>query len=184
MTQTDLSQYDNAWYQPGGFPKRLLWHFVNALVFRSPLFPFSGPKVSLLRAFGARVGKGVVVKPSVNIKYPWFLSVGPHSWIGEGAWIDNLGRVSIGSNVCISQGALLLCGNHDHRKVTFDLIVRDITLEDGVWIGAQSVVGPGVTCGSHAVLMLGSVAIDNLAPYTFYQGNPAQKVRERTIKEA
>ncbi|MDZ7624210.1 MAG: hypothetical protein U5J96_07185 [Ignavibacteriaceae bacterium] len=85
-------------------------------------------KIFALRFFGAKVGKGVIIKPCVNIKYPWFLEIGDNVWIGEEVWIDNLGKVKIGNNVCLSQGALLLCGNHNYKKETFDLIVGDITL--------------------------------------------------------
>src|SRR5690242_9560833 len=100
---------------------------VSAIFFQNSLFPFSGWKVFLLRLFGASVGKGVVIKPRVTIKYPWFLTIGNHSWIGENVWIDNLGKVAIGSNVCLSQGSMLLTGNHDYTKSTFDLMVKEIT---------------------------------------------------------
>ena len=89
--QTDLSKYDNSWYKPGGNPlSRLMWYFVNALFFINPLNPFSGLKVFWLKLFGAKIGKGVIIKPGVNIKYPWHLSIGNHCWIGEKVWIDNL----------------------------------------------------------------------------------------------
>ncbi len=133
----------------------------------------------LLRMTGASVGAGVVIKPRVTIKYPWKLAVGDHSWIGEQVWIDNLDQVTIGAHVCISQGALLLCGNHDYKKPTFDLITGPIVLEDGVWIGAKASVALGVTCGSHSVLAMGSVATKNLEEWIVYQGNPALAVRER-----
>jgi putative colanic acid biosynthesis acetyltransferase WcaF len=96
-------------------------------------------------------------------------------------WIDNLTSVTIGDHVCLSQGALLLTGNHNYKKNTFDLITGPITLEDGVWIGAKSVVCPGVRCSSHSVLAVGSVAAKDLKPYFIYQGNPAAPVRERII---
>ena len=131
--------------------------------------------------FGAKVGHGVVIKPSANIKYPWFLEIGDHCWIGEGVWIDNLAWVRLGSHVCISQGAMLLTGNHDYKKSTFDLITKEITIENGCWIGAKSIVCPGVTCKSHAVLSVGSVATQDLSAYTIYQGNPASEVRKRVI---
>ena len=181
-TSTDLSRYDNSWYHPGGGSlKRVAWYFVNILFFINPLNPLSRLKAALLRMFGAKVGKGVVIKPGVNIKYPWRLEVGNYTWIGENVWIDNLARVKIGSNVCISQGAMLLCGNHNYKKSTFDLMIGDITLEDGSWVGAQSIVCPGVTVHSHAVLGVNSVANHDLEPYSVYQGNPAQKVRIRNI---
>lgn len=180
--KTDLSKYNNSWYHPGSGVRRVLWYMCNTLFFINPLFPFSGVKVSLLRLFGAKTGRGVVIKPMVNIKYPWKLSVGDFVWIGEKVWIDNLDQVSIGNHVCISQGAMLLCGNHHYKKVQFDLIVQPITLEDGVWVGAQAVVTPGVKCESHSILTVNSVANGTLEAYGIYQGNPAVKVRERVIK--
>ena len=134
-----------------------------------------------MKCFGAKIGSGVIIKPSVNIKYPWKLIIGNHCWIGEGVWIDNLAAVTIADNVCLSQGAFLLCGNHNYKSQAFDLIVKPISLEQGSWIGAKSIVGPGVTVGSHAVLSLGSVASDDLEPYGIYRGNPATKIKTRTI---
>lgn len=149
----------------------------------NPLNPFSGLKVILLRLFGAKVGKGVVIKPNINIKYPWLLEIGDYTWIGERAWIDNLAQVKIGKNCCISQGAMLLCGNHNYKKPTFDLIVKPITLEDGAWVGALSVVCPGVTIKSHAILTVQSVAAETLEPFALYKGNPAVRIRERVISD-
>ena len=182
--KTDLPKYDNSWYSPrAGWVKRILWHYVNHIIFNNGLFPISSLKVMLLRMFGAGVGKGVNIKPSVNIKYPWLLKIGDFSWIGEHVWIDNLTGVEIGSNVCLSQGAMLLTGNHNFKKITFDLMVGNIVLEDGVWIGARAVVCPGVTCGSHSVLTVGSVATSDLPPYGICRGNPAMKVKDRVIGE-
>lgn len=181
--QTDLSRFDNGWYKPGPAVKRGLWYMANVLFLQNRLFLSSGTKRAILRLFGAKIGKGVVLKPGINIKYPWRLSIGDYSWIGEGVWIDNLGEVSIGKNCCLSQGAMLLCGNHDYKKSTFDLMVGDITLEDGGWIGAKSVVCPGVSVGSHAVLAVGSIATSDLEAYAIYQGNPAVQVKKRIISE-
>lgn len=138
-------------------------------------------KISLLRLFGASIGSNVLIKPSVNIKYPWFLEIGDNVWIGENVWIDNLIKVTIGNNVCISQGAMLLSGNHNYKSVTFDLILGQVILEDGAWVGAKAIVCPGVTMCSHSILSVGSVATKDLDPYSIYQGNPATKVRGRVI---
>lgn len=171
---TDLSRYDNSWYNPGGNAlKRFLWYFVNALVIKNHLNPISGIRVKALRLFGAKIGRGVVIKPGVNVKYPWLLTVGDYSWIGEDVWIDNLAEVSIGSNCCLSQGAMLLCGNHNYRLPTFDLLVKPITVEDGAWVGAKSVVCPGVTVGRDSILTVGSMATSNLEAGKIYQGIPA-----------
>lgn len=183
MSKTDLSQYDNSWYKPGrGVIVRLMWFWINAIFLRNPANPFSGIKKFWLKLFGAKIGTGVIIKPSVNIKYPWLLEIGDHCWIGENAWIDNLVKVKMGNNVCLSQGAMLLTGNHNYKKSTFDLMVGEIILEDGAWIGAYAIVTPGTTVGNHAVLSVRSVAASELEPYTIYQGNPAQAIRKREIE--
>jgi putative colanic acid biosynthesis acetyltransferase WcaF len=181
MLYVDLSKYNNNWYNPGNTVKKILWYFINILIFKT-LFPFpSAVKVKLLQVFGARVGKGVVIKPDVNIKYPWFLEIASHVWIGEGVWIDNLTMIKIGNNVVLSQGAYLLTGSHDYKKESFDLILGEIILEDGVWIGAKATICPGVICRSHSVLAVGSTATKDLEAYSIYQGNPAIKKRKRVI---
>ncbi|MDO4181548.1 MAG: putative colanic acid biosynthesis acetyltransferase [Bacteroidales bacterium] len=183
MNRVDLSQYDNSWFSIGaGRIKAIIWYYVNACFLNCAWNPSSGIKVRLLRMFGAQIGKGVVIKPSVNIKYPWNLSIGDYTWIGENVWIDNLVQVTIGSNACISQGAMLLCGNHNYKKATFDLIVKPITIEDGAWIGAQSTVCPGVTAHTHSVLSVGSVALKDLDAFSIYRGNPAEFIKKRVIE--
>lgn len=178
------SVYTNQWYKQqigAGRVKQLLWYFTNVIFFMNPLNPVSSLKKFLLKVFGASIGSGVVIKPGVNIKYPWKLTIGDHTWIGEGVWIDNLAHITIGKSVCLSQGAMLLTGNHDYTKTTFDLMVKPITLEDGVWIGAKALVCPGVICETHAVLAAMSVANRNLEPYSIYQGNPATLVKQRVV---
>ena len=182
IEKVDLSKFNNDWYTPGAsVVKRGLWFLINAIFFINPLNPFNGLKTVLLRAFGSRIGKGVVLKPNINIKYPWRLTIGNNVWIGEGVWIDNLAPVFIGNNTSISQGALLLTGSHNYKNVTFDLMVKEIHLEDGVWIGAKSIVCPGVTCKSHSILTVGSVATKDLESYFVYQGVPAEKKRKRIM---
>jgi putative colanic acid biosynthesis acetyltransferase WcaF len=180
--KTDLSKFNNAWYQPGSAIKIGIWQLFSALFLINHLSVISSLKVAVLRLFGAKIGKGVVIKQGVRIKYPWLLEIGDHVWIGECCWIENHALVKIGDHVCISQGAMLLCGNHDFKKSTFDLTIGEITLEAGVWIGARALVCPGITCKSHSVLSVESVASTDLEPFSIYRGNPAIKIREREIK--
>ncbi|PTR01262.1 putative colanic acid biosynthesis acetyltransferase WcaF [Mucilaginibacter yixingensis] len=183
MQQTNLSLYNNSPFHPGGNAlKRAFWYVVNVAVFKSSLLPFSGLKRWLLRLFGAKVAGGVVIKPCVNIKYPWNLQIGANTWIGEGVWIDSLVKVSIGANVCLSQNALVLTGSHNYKKTTFDLITGPVTLADGVWIGAGAIINQGITAQTHAVLTAGSIANKNLDAYSIYQGNPAIKIRPRVME--
>lgn len=180
--KTDLSKYNNNWFNPGrSFITRSLWFVTNSLFLISSLQPSSKIRIFFLRLFGAKVGKGVVIKPNVNIKYPWNLTIGDFTWIGERVWIDSLTSVNIGSNCCLSQGVTIITGNHNYKLSTFDLIVNPVIIEDGAWLGAGAMVTDGVTCGSHSVLTAGSVTSKNLEHYFIYRGNPAEKIRERVI---
>jgi putative colanic acid biosynthesis acetyltransferase WcaF len=184
--KVNLSEYDNrnkAFSKNigAGKLKQSLWFFCSVVVVRNPLIPFSSVRKWVLVLFGAKIGTGVRIRPGVQIKFPWKLTIGDHVWLGEHCWIDNLAIVSIGDHSCISQGAYLCTGNHDHTSKGFDLIMKPITLEDGVWIGAKAIVAPGVTCHSHCILTAGSVATKNMDAYGIYQGNPAVKVKERII---
>lgn len=166
-----------------GILKIALWYFVNAMIVRASWNPFMKIKVFLLRLFGAKIGKGICLKNNVIIKSPWNLTIGNDCWIGENVWIDNLDKVVIGSNVCISQGAMLLTGNHDYTFSSMPYRNASIMIEDGAWIGAQSVVCPGVTVYRNAILTVGSVATKDLETDGIYQGNPAKLIRKRVIKE-
>lgn len=183
MKRTDLARYDKAGYQPGHPAARVLWYLMNRILLYTTLPYPSVQKAALLRAFGARVGRHVVIKPRVYVKYPWRLQIDDRVWLGEMAWIDNLALVEIGSNVVVSQGSYVGTGNHDYKSVRFDLRVSPVRIEDGVWIGARSVVCPGVTIGSHAVLCAGTVLTHDAEPYTVYRGNPGRPVRRREIAE-
>lgn len=182
-TKTDLSSFNNSWYKPGkSVFVRAFWYLINIFFFKSSI-PFYSWKRFLLRLFGAKIGAGVIIKPHVSIKYPWQLNIGNHVWIGEGAWIDNLAMVTLKDNSCISQGAMLLCGNHNYKKSSFDLLVYEITLEEGAWVGAKAVVCPGVKMGVNSILTVGSIATSDLEDNWIYQGNPAQKLKLREIKD-
>lgn len=178
----DLSKYNNSNYYPGaGSLKRLIWYYINAFIFCSWLIPSSRIKIFLLKVFGAKLGVGIVIKPRVNIKYPWNLEIGNHVWIGEGCWVDSLAKVTIGSNVCISQDAYLLTGNHNYKDPAFELITQEIVIDDGVWVGAKSVVCPGSVMKKKSILAVGSVLSGNTEVSGIYQGNPAKLVRQRKM---
>lgn len=178
-SKTDLSTFSNFDYKPGSRLKVLLWYFINHIVFKSYWLPVQGPKRFLLKLFGAKLGAGIIFKPGINIKYPWFLTIGNHCWVGEGVWIDNLAPVIIEDHVCLSQGCFLLSGSHNYKKSTFDLILKPIVIKEGAWIGAGATVCQGVVVGVNSILSVGSVALENLESNTIYRGNPALKVKER-----
>ena len=184
MTGPDLSRFDNRWYSSGRPALvRLLWFACGLPVLRCAVLPSSAFRAGLLRAFGARIGRGVVLKPGLRVKYPWLLRIGDRSWVGEDAWIDNLGLVTLGSDVCISQGAYLCTGNHDWSDPAFSLVVRPVTLLDGSWVGARALIAPGVTLGRGAVAAAGAVVSRDIPPFEVHAGNPACFVRSRDLPE-
>jgi putative colanic acid biosynthesis acetyltransferase WcaF len=178
---TDLSQFDNSDYQPGPLIKRAVWYFINVIFFNS-WFPVYSIKRGLLRLFGAQIGRGVIIKPYVRIKYPWRLSIGDHSWIGESVWIDNLDEVKIGKNCCISQGVVMICGNHRYDKIQFDLFTKPISIEDGAWIGAKCVLLPGSIIQHHCVLNAGITFSGMAEPNTIYSMDHKFSLKRRNIQ--
>jgi putative colanic acid biosynthesis acetyltransferase WcaF len=183
MFQADLSSFDNSWYSPGrSTAVRALWFFVGAPIVRWQLLPSSSIRRFILRCFGAKVERGVVLKPGVRVKYPWRLVIGAHSWIGEDVWIDNLVEVKIGKNACLSQGAYLCTGNHDWSDKSFGLRALPIVVEDGSWVGARTLVCPGVTIGESGVAAAGSVITKSVPAFEIHSGNPARFVKRRIFR--
>lgn len=146
IPQRDLSAYKNDFYDPGrGFVTRTVWYYLSLVLFESSWFPFSSIKSRVLRLFGAKMGVGVVIHPNVRIKFPWKLAIGDNCWIGREVWIDNLDNVVLESNVCVSQGAYLCTGSHDHKSMTFELRTGPIIVEHGAWICCRAIVLGGST---------------------------------------
>jgi putative colanic acid biosynthesis acetyltransferase WcaF len=170
----DLSRYQNPEFSRGvPFWKEVLWWFARTIFFE-PWFPQpSRLRCAVLRAFGAKIGRGVVIRSQVNINFPWRLEIGDHVWIGEEVMILSLDRVRIGSHVCISQRAFLCTGSHQFKKETFDLVTKPIVVEDGCWIAAGAFIGPGVTLRRNTVCAAGAVVMRGAGPNVVLAGNPA-----------
>lgn len=156
-----------------------IWHYVSALIFENSFFPVYSPKVFILRLFGAKIGKNLCIKTNVKIKFPWNLSLGDYVSLGENVWIDNLAKVTIGDNCCVSQGSYFCTGNHNYNNDDFDLITTPISLGNSVWIGAFCILSPGTICGDNLVLSAGSVCKGSLEGGLIYQGNPALATKNR-----
>ena len=184
MQKVDFALYNHVLFTSFQLKlKYLLWLLLSNVFFLTNIPYPNFIKIGILKAFGAKIGKVAIIKPWVRIKFPWNLTLGDHVWLGENCWIDNISAVTLGNHVCVSQDAFLLTGNHDYKKIDFPLITKSIIIEDGAWIGAKSIVMGGVIIQSHAVLSMASVATKNLDSYAIYQGNPAVKIKDRSISE-
>ncbi len=183
MREIDLSTFDNSTHNRGrSLAVQTFWFLFGLPILRCSLLPSSAIRRSLLRLFGAKIGAGVILKPGVRVKYPWYLQIGDHSWIGEDCWIDNLVQVTIGTQCCLSQGAYLCTGNHDWSDRSFAYRLAGIAIGDGAWVGAKSVVCPGVTVGRLAILTAGSVARENIPEREIHSGNPAVFLKRRNFR--
>jgi putative colanic acid biosynthesis acetyltransferase WcaF len=158
-----------------------LWTLVQAL-FGSGL-PGATWRVALLRLFGARLGRGCVIKPRVRIKFPWRLQMGDYVWLGESVWIDNLAEVRIGNHVCISQGAYLCTGSHDYRDPGFALRTAPIALEDQVWVGAFARLAPGCVLRRGTVVNMGLTVSGTVAADTVLRAGPGTIIETPRYKD-
>jgi putative colanic acid biosynthesis acetyltransferase WcaF len=180
QSKVNLKSHDHAAFHRGsGKAREVAWYLLKMLFFLTS-FPIpSRFKVFLLRLSGAKLGKGTVIRPRVNIQMPWKLVIGDYCWIGEEVFLLNFDQLIIGNNVCISQRAFLCGGNHDYKDPGMAFRPSAVTIGDGVWIGAAALIGPGVKVGTDCVIAAGAVVCGDLDPNGVYKGNPALKVSER-----
>ncbi|GGO80102.1 DapH/DapD/GlmU-related protein [Wenjunlia tyrosinilytica] len=156
--ERSLRGFTGAGYDKGrGIAVQAAWFAALNLLFVKWWFPARW-RPALLRAFGAAVGQRVLIRHRVRVQWPWKLEVGDDVWIGEDSWLINLEPITIGSDVCVSQGAMLCTGSHQRRSPTFEFDNGPIRLEPGSWVAARAVVLRGVTVGEGAVVGAGAVA--------------------------
>lgn len=183
MTQLDISSNRAARkYSNRETARRVLWMFGQPLLRLSPRPCFAWRRF-ILRCFGAKVGAHVHTYASTRILFPWNLSIGDWSALGEDVLIYNLGPVAIGQKVTISHGAHLCAGTHDHTSADFPLLRLPVQIDDQAWICADAFIGPGVTVGQGAVVGARAAAAKNVAPWTVVVGNPARPIGPRALRQ-
>ena len=156
-----------------------LWWIVQGTIFRmSPQFLY-GFRRFLLRLFGAKIGKKVIVRPTVKITYPWKVTIGDYSWVGDDVVLYSLGEIEIGKNVVISQKSYLCSGSHDYLKGDFPIFAKKISIEDECWLATDVFIAPGIRVGSATVVASRSSVYKDLPPNKICIGNPAKVIRER-----
>lgn len=160
--------------------RRAQWTVGKKMVYLSPR-PCFGFRRVILRCFGARIGREVNVYPTTRIYFPWNVTIGDWSALGENSLIYNLGKVNIGSKVTISHGVHLCAGTHDYSKPEMPLLKPPIRIEDQAWICADAFIGPGITIGEGAVVGARAVVVKDVEPWTVVAGNPARFIKTREL---
>ena len=178
----DLSRFS----LPKGFRGRSglvvqLWWLVQWFLFRPSPQVLFGWRRFLLRIFGAHIGKTVLIRPTVWVTYPWKLSIGDYSWIGDEVVLYSLGDISIGAHTVISQRSYLCAGTHDYTRLTFDIQADPVTIGDQAWIATDVFIAPGVSVGDGTIVGARSSVFQSLPPGMICYGNPAIPVRPRSI---
>ena len=171
----DLTKYDQSWFdrgRPGWYI--LFWWLVQGVLFPLSLHPCNRFRVWLLKLFGAKIGQGVVIRPTARFTYPWKINIGDYSWIGDDVVLYSLDRIAIGNNCVISQKSYLCTGSHDLRDPAFKLITAPITIADGVWIAADCFIAPGITLGQDVVVGARSSVFKDQPSGQVCWGNPCQ----------
>jgi len=155
------------------------WYIVQDTLFRlSPQFMY-GWRNFILKLYGAKIGEGVAIRPTVKILHPWKVTIGDYSWIGDGVTLLSAGKINIGSNTVLSQNTFLAAGGHDPRKVSFDTVIKPITIADEVWLQTDVFVAPGVVIGKGAVVGFRSTVTKDLPKGMICFGNPAKPIKPR-----
>ncbi|MDI9872479.1 putative colanic acid biosynthesis acetyltransferase [Flectobacillus roseus] len=156
-----------------------LWWIIQSLFFKtSPQFMY-GWRRFLLRLFGAKIGKKVIIRPSAHIQFPWKLTVGDFTWIGDEVVIYNLGEIVLGNNVVVSQRSYLCAGTHDYKAKDFSILSKEIIIEDEVWIATDVFISPGIKIQRGCVVGARSSVFTNLPSNMICIGSPAKAVKER-----
>ena len=152
-----------------------LWFTFQQVIFKSPLLP-SVLRSPFLRIFGASIGHHVLMRRGVRIHFPWNLSIGDDCWIGEEVWFINHEKITIGSNVCISQRSVVCSGGHDYRSSSLEYAHKPIEIKDGAWICLDAKVLPGVTIGECSVVSAGEVARKSVPDYSMLIGGKIRPI--------
>jgi putative colanic acid biosynthesis acetyltransferase WcaF len=156
-----------------------IWWVVQSSLFRlSPQFAY-GFRRSLLRAFGARIGRGVIIRPTVVVTYPWKVSIGDYAWIGDDVVLYSLGEIEIGTSAVVSQRSYLCAADHDYSQVSFPIRQRKVTISSEAWLAADVFIAPGVTVGNGAVIGARSSVFSDMPARMVCFGNPCRSVKPR-----
>jgi len=169
----------HSWRNKSG---RALWAIVWRLLFLPTPKVLHGWRRFLLRMFGATIGPGVHVHPSVRIWAPWNLEMGEHSCLAPRVDCYCVERICIGEHATVSQYTFLCTASHDYRQPHLPLVTAPITIGAGVWVCADVFVGPGVQIGDGAVVAARSTVVRDVTPWTVNAGNPARMLKARLLK--
>lgn len=174
---------------PDGFRGRPAWFVQLWWIVQASLFAWSpqvlyGWRRALLRLFGAKIGDGVMVRPTAKITYPWKLSIGDYAWVGDDVVLYTLDQITIGANAVVSQKSYICTGTHDLGSIAFDIFGKPIVIGPEAWIATDVFVAPGVSIGRGVIVGARSAVFKDIPEGMIAKGSPARIIRPRTKNPA
>ena len=158
---------------------RSVWRLAQATVFRwSPAFA-NGWRRTVLRLFGAKIGRGVTIHSSVRIQRPWRMTLEDGVKVEARVILNAAGGLWIGRDTLISQDAHLCSTNHDYRDRSMRFLACPIVIGRGCWLATDAFVGPNTRLGDGSMLAARSTAFGDLPGGMLLVGEPARPRRAR-----
>lgn len=137
----------------------------------------------LLRAAGARIGKGSSVHMGLSFFSVKNLKIGQDTIIGRNAFLDGRAPIFIGNHVDIASSVMIYSSEHDINSEDFHATLAPVEIGDYVFIGPRVIILPGVKVGRGAVVAAGAVVTKDVSEYAIVGGVPAQVIGERKLKD-
>ncbi|GGG42453.1 colanic acid biosynthesis acetyltransferase WcaF [Croceivirga lutea] len=179
MQQLDTYSFPKELYGKSKLFVQLWWVVQTVFCNPSPQFMY-GWRRFWWRLFGAKVGKKVIIRPSVKCTYPWKVKIGDYSWIGDQVVLYSVDSITIEKNTVVSQKSYLCTASHDYKLSNFPTITSPIYIKEGCWLASDVYVAPGVTIGQETLVGARSSVFSSLPDKKICVGSPAKPIKDRS----
>ena len=163
--------------------KTIMLQLVNLFFSITPLTRGYGLRARLLRIAGVDCHNSARIVSSCRITI-LNLSIGDDTFIGHQVLVSGNGtsKITIGNDVDIAPRVVILSGTHEidmqGNHSAGECVGKPVWIQDGVWIGSNSTVLPGVTIGRKAVIGAGSVVVHDIPAFCVADGNPCKPIKQ------
>ncbi len=140
-------------------------------------------RVCIARLLGLTAGSNTSIRKTVYLGNLKNIKMGAKVKINRDVFFDAFDKITIGSNVGIAFQVSFVTSTHEIGETKArvgNIVGKPITIEDGCWIGARAIIGPGVTIGKSSVIAAGAVVLRSMPSNSVIAGNPARVINRIT----